>query len=179
MSDHPEDESNPNEPEAVRNLREANRRKDDEIKTLRAQAKRGAFAEAGIKLEGAGQLLFDTYDGELDADAIKAAAERYGLTAPPPPAAEPEVENPGDQQQLSEQDAIRGSLSAEALAPGSGPEFDPDGMTKAFERRNERLANGEKREWADAEVFGEILKGAAAGDPRYLMANPQDNPQFR
>ena len=51
--------------------------------------RRDAFREAGIDIsEGVGQLLAKTYDGDLEADAIKAFAQEYGI-------------DPGETQQVT------------------------------------------------------------------------------
>lgn len=175
------DDQNPPESEGIRNLREANERKDAEIKELRGRALRGAFIEAGVPVTGAGQLLLETYAGELDPDAIKAEATKYGLLdasgqpasqTPEPPA------DPGDVQNAGQVDERR-ALGTDTLPPGTQPENDPDRIDKAFARRDDQLSRGMKREDAGAEVFGEILRAGAAGDPRFRMKDSSDNSALR
>jgi hypothetical protein len=63
-----------------------------ENKTLKEEntgyKRRDAFSEAGIDIsQGPGKLLAEKYDGELEADAIKAIAAEYGIepaSAPDP-----------------------------------------------------------------------------------------------
>jgi len=170
------------EPEAIRNLRESNKRKDDEIAKLRRSALRGSFIEAGVPVTGAGALLLEHYDGDpADLDAIKAKAAEYGLLPDPatgeapPPADEAD---PGDQLDPSQVDERR-NLGADSLPPGTQPDHDPARLDKAFDRRTERLQGGERQEDAAAEVFGEIIGAGVAGDPRFRMQSSTDNPKYR
>jgi hypothetical protein len=134
-----------------------------------------------VPVTGAGQLLLETYGGELDPEAIKAEATKYGLldaSGQPLGQGPAAPTDPGDVQDATQVDERR-ALGTDTLPPGTQPEHDPDMLDKAFARRDERLAEGARREDASAEVFGSILQAGAAGDPRFRMANPQDNPKFR
>lgn len=64
-------------------LREALKRSNQENKELRARVMKDEFAKAGLDpTKGLGKAIAKEYDGELDAEAIKAyASEEYGWEA--------------------------------------------------------------------------------------------------
>lgn len=80
------------DPKAVKSLREANKQMKADLEAARAQAEQAtqatrelAFIKAGIDIESpTGKLFAKAYDGEATPDAIKEAAEEYGLAAPKP-----------------------------------------------------------------------------------------------
>ena len=82
-----EDETNGPEGEVLDpNIRERLRQSGDAIKRAEeaearavAAERKSAFAEVGIPTSGAGKLFRDTYQGDPDPEAVKAAAEGYGI----------------------------------------------------------------------------------------------------
>lgn len=96
MSDDHLDDEQPddgNAPEWARNLRRefkaATKERDAAIAELSALKRDKAFDDAGIPADKAGALLRKAYDGDLDPEAIKAAAAEYGILEPDTP--EPSV----------------------------------------------------------------------------------------
>ena len=82
----------------VRNLRKALKGQGRELKELRSSAEEAlakvqgfeaekVFDAVGIPKDGAGKLFRDTFKGDLDADAVRSAAQEYGLIEAPKPEA--------------------------------------------------------------------------------------------
>jgi hypothetical protein len=70
-------------------LAEAKRAKA-ELEQVRAEKARDeAFAKAGIPDSPTGKLFRKAYDGAPDAEAIRAAAQEYGVLEPPAPTTPP------------------------------------------------------------------------------------------
>jgi len=98
-NDDTQDDEGYNDPNAVRNLREANKRMkaDLEAATTAAAEATGAKREltlirAGIDLDSPqGKLFAKAYDGDLSVEAVKEQAAEYGLMKPEVPAASPEL----------------------------------------------------------------------------------------
>lgn len=74
------------------NFRAALRNAEAEAKAAKAQLealqRERAFDKAGIPEDGAGALLRKAYDGPVDPDEIRKAADQYGIlqpSTPPPP----------------------------------------------------------------------------------------------
>lgn len=69
------------------NIRKHIRTVEDENKALKAQVRESNLSaicdQLKIPNEKIGKLFRDTYTGEVNFEAIKAAADSYGLTAPP------------------------------------------------------------------------------------------------
>lgn len=87
--------------------------KEDAERAAKAEARameleRGkTFDDLNIPTEKAGALFRSKYDGDLDPEAVRKAAEEYGIIEPPPP---PEPSVPADElqahQRASEATAI-------------------------------------------------------------------------
>ena len=86
--------------------------------------RRAAFAEAGLADVPHRELFEKSYEGEMTAEAIRAEAEKYGLTGtqtPPPPPVE-------DRSGL---DALRRVAAASNGAPAGAPMLLEDAMDRA------------------------------------------------
>lgn len=85
------------ESSVIRDLRKQLKDANDQLASLQPLARELAFQKAGVDVEsGPGKFFASKYDGELDADAIRAAAEEYGFVSdgqPKGPAA-PEPDDP-------------------------------------------------------------------------------------
>ena len=89
----------------------------EEIQTLKSQVEQGstaqrdlAFMRAGIDpTEGVGKLLAKTYDGDLEAEAIQAFAEEYGVAGESAPA-------PRQDQTQQRMDKLRSASQPEGAA---------------------------------------------------------------
>lgn len=92
-TDFDETQDDEHAPEWARNLRKefkaATKERDAALAELATLKRDKAFDDAGIPADKAGALLRKAYDGELDAEAIKAAAVEYGIIDTPSP--EPSV----------------------------------------------------------------------------------------
>lgn len=110
----------------LRNLRAKADKTSDLEKTVAELTRKEAFREAGIDPSDkkAGYFV-KGYDGELSADAIRAAATEAGFIEPPAP-------TPEQQQQLDTADAINSAASgAEPLLNASEDKVVAE-MTKAM-----------------------------------------------
>ena len=91
-----------------------------------ATERRAAFAEAGLPDSPVRALFEKTYEGEMTAEAIKAAAEPYGLTGTPAaPAQTPPAED------RSGLEALRRVAAASNGAPAGAPMDFGDALDRA------------------------------------------------
>jgi hypothetical protein len=127
-------------------------------------ARKVLFLDAGVDTESAiGAFLMEHYDGELTLEAVAERATTLGALRTGAPSAD----------QL-EQQALTASLTGEGSAPGEPLSAEPprDIVTEGFEAFNRRLARGDTRERASAEVFDRLIDGAVRGDPQAVY-DPQ------
>lgn len=91
------------EDENIRNLirqaREDKKTIATEREALNAEKRAVLFDRLGVPDSGPGLMFRETYNGEITAEAVKSAADRYGVLAPPP------QQSYQQQQQFSQQDA--------------------------------------------------------------------------
>lgn len=156
-------------PEAIRNLRSA----ADAGKKAQAEAEEArrelAFVKAGINTDDkVGRMLYATYDGDLEVESIKEAAEglpdSVWVGAPQPVSTEPkvgEVQIPGERQvPVQDPHAIGGRASFEQEeAP---PVWDQ--MKAAYK---DAQGKGGTDDAIDA-ALGVVARAAKAGDPMVL-----------
>jgi hypothetical protein len=143
-------------------------RKVDELALEAAAAKRElAFMKAGIPpnlLDGElGKMFAKSYDGELTAEAVIAAATAVGLLevpasdAPPASTATPdEIAGAGERRDLAD---------GANVPPGNET---PNPQVRAVEVARAALDKGATEEDALAAGIATIREAAAAGDPRVL-----------
>lgn len=159
------------ETQAMRNAREAAERNAETATQAQAEAtqlkRENAMLRAlpGVDMTSPlAEMFVRSYQGELDGEAIKAAAQAVGVlpktedTTPPPPPAE-------DQQ-----------LSAERQALQTGATFTPpneqqhreaqDPYDNAMAAFNADLGAGRTREAAAAAYFDHVIGAAVHGDER-------------
>lgn len=163
MPDEITHDDDTDETPAIRQLREVNRRLEDEAREGREARRRLAFMDAGVDLSSrATQRIVETYDGDLTPEAVKAFAEDLELVTPPADPAD-KVDPGGQQTQM------RRSLTAEGEVAPVVPEPTRDVVEGMFEDYHEARKSGTSRDEASAAIFGAILGGAAAGDEQFLF----------
>jgi len=157
-------------PEAIRNLRAAaNSGKKAEAEAQEAKREL-AFMKAGINTDDkVGRMLFSTYDGDLEPDAIKTAADglpdTVWLGSPQPVSNEPkpgEVQVPeGGQPPVSDPHAIggRASFEREEDVP-----YDQQ-MRQAY---RDAQRKGGTDDAIDA-ALSVVARAAKAGDPAVMV----------
>lgn len=144
-----------------------------------------AFAKAGIDTESKqGKVLMQTFDGKLDADAIRAYRdELFGASTPttPEPAADPaaggEQNDPANAdpyaQDVASQQAMRDALAAGQ--PGQAQQEPPQGnvydeAAKAFHADRK---SGVPQERAAFGAIDRVISAAAEGNADVLL-DPYD-----
>lgn len=103
----PEDQQ-PGWAKALRKQQKEAVKRAEEAEARAAKLERGkVFDDLGIPPEKTGKLFRDSYSGDLDPEAVRKAAEEYGVIDPPPP---PEPSVPGEDldahQRASEATAV-------------------------------------------------------------------------
>jgi len=154
----------PTDSEGVRNLREALERSQSQNATLAEQAKRGAFFEAGVVgFDGTNptaKLFFDSYTGELTPEAIKTAAEPYGvLQAPTPPPAVPPTTTATPEEVQAQ--LARQQLGLETIDPTVPPKEQT--LKDAYNESGAMLQRGADRDESSTPVFGHLMGEAMLG----------------
>jgi hypothetical protein len=138
-------EADPNEPDAIRNLREANKRNEVKAKV---------------------ELLMDSYKGELTTEAIREQAVKYRLLSDEsdgtPDPNETPVSDGSDQTQR------RSALGSDALEPGA-PIPDSNPMGSAYTEFNRLRSEGSTSEEASAAVLGKIFEEARNGNDKFVF----------
>lgn len=148
----------------IRQLREKAKKVDEAEAALASAQREIALLRSGIDVEHpVGKLFVKAYDGAADPEAIKAAAQEYGVpirgeTHEAPPA-DPEPSEPTGTE-------ARQALAAGA-PPDTGVELDPNQV--AFETFKKAQADGER--WTDAAGFfvNSLAQAAMRGDPRVTL----------
>lgn len=155
------------------------REKADQVDAARQEARtakaEAAFLRAGLDPAGGpAKLLFGQLvagDGELDVDAVKAAAKEYGIEPPAPAAAatattEPPATTTAPIDDPAAQAALEAAanLNGPAVPPASAPDEVPS-MEQAWENfRDGRKAN-RPEEALRPTVIDTLVSRAAAGKP--------------
>lgn len=151
-----------------------------DVKSLRQAASEGAaakaeldrvkrelaFAKAGVDTDSKlGKLLYAAYDGDLTADAIKAAATDIGMfqTAPAPQDTPAATLTATEKLVLDAQRQIAPGAQSAHTPPAKSP------YVEAGELLTEHIARGGKREDAVAHAITHLLDAAAKGDSRVAV----------
>ena len=133
-----------------------------------------AFVKAGIDTDaGVGKLLFQSYQGTPDKEAVLAAAAEYGITPGAKEQAEPAAD-PGPSYDADErsQTRERAQLAAGSEVPAGEP--NPDPIAAGYAEFHELRTTGVPLEDAQDAVVGRILEAAYAHkDPRVLHNQAQ------
>lgn len=165
MSDTPNDQPDPNDPEPEGDIRDFRAAKD-EASSARKEAEQArrelAFAKAGIDTDsGVGKLLFQSYQGDPSKDAVLAAAAEYGIN--PTTDAKPQPEIPADER---EQQRLRADLATGSDVPSAPDEGDPGDV--GLRRFQEARARGASPQDASVAYFDTKLAAAYSGDERAI-----------
>ena len=151
--------------EAIKGLRDAAKRGKEASERAAALERENALLRSGIDVSSKlGAFFAEHYDGELEVEAIRAAAGELGLqpdgTSPPPvTGTDPDVAAQGRAQ--------RDLSSGTATEPGATVDRDP--REAGMDAFNAELAKGRPRQDAAAAYFGTVLSAAAGGDDRVLI----------
>lgn len=156
------------EPDAIRNLRAANKRNEEKARAGEAAMRKLAFLEAGLdpRTNPQVELFMKAYDGELSEDAIRAEATRYKLINDTPVEEEAPAKesSPFDTSQTS----LRSALGAEAGDPGE-PIEEGDPMLSAYTSFHQLRRDGMTSEEASVAVLGKIFEQARAGNEKFVF----------
>lgn len=144
MFDTDDDDQQQQGPKALREAYETEKQKriaaEAQIAEANEARRKLALIEAGIDLKSpTGELFAKAYDGEMTPEAITAAAQRYGVVAPPPPVTAP----PAEQAAWDRMNAANaGSGPADALTPSDLDRIkqaeSPEEIERAVREINER-----------------------------------------
>ena len=160
------------EPDAIRNLRAANKRNEEKARAGEAAMRKLAFLEAGLdpRVNPQVELFMKAYDGELTDEAIRAEANRYKLldTTPVQEVAPVKESSPFDTSQT----ASRSALGAETGDPGE-PLEEGDPMLNAYTSFHSLRRDGMTSEEASVAVLGKIFEQARAGNEKFVF-NAED-----
>lgn len=155
--------------EDIRGLEARAKKNEDLESSNQLMAKQLAFLRAGVDIDTpVGKLLFRGYDGELDAEAIKAEAIEVGALKGEPK--EQEQELPADEQNSTNE---RNQLGEGAPADQFRME-DPDPKAEALKVGEAALARGASEEVALGSYFEHIARSVEKGDKRALW-DPLEN----
>lgn len=133
------------------------RREADELK------RQLAFTRAGIDYDsGVGKLLFGSFDGEPNPEAVLAAAKEYGIEpkgseAPPPP-------SPATDPNAQAAQAAQAALSADNAPPETTTDIPT--VDQAYEQYRGELGKGKQNRNAAAKVIDRQIAAAMSGDEK-------------
>ena len=169
MSEEQSTTDTPEEAEHIRNLREKAKAGDAAAAKASELERKVAVLEAGINTSTPlGQMFLKSYDGELESEAIKTAAQAVGLIegqADP----EPQPGEPGTAE--AEYQNTRDVLSTGQPATiEDAPKVAPDMAYKAY---TDARKNGMRAEDAQMVGFRTLLEQAAQGNQSAIFS-PSD-----
>jgi len=167
-SENVEEIEDSSEPDAIRNLRQANKRNEEKAKAGEAAMRKLAFLEAGLdpRINPQVELFMKAYDGELSEEAIRAEATRYNLisgdVAPEPSA--PQSSSAFDAGQTY----ARASLGADS-GDAAAPIQEGDPMLSAYTEFHTLRHSGATSEEASVAVLGKIFEQARKGNDKFVF----------
>lgn len=166
----PEDQD-PNEPEGVRQLREALEREKARNEDGAAAIRELNMLKAGVDTTSpTGQYFLETYSGDLDPEAIKAKASEIGVLLQAPPAEGAPDTNPVDPGDLLPPGAAQ--QSAGLAGDGAPPEQVPsqDQVEVMYQQYRTDLSNGVSEETAGCDLIQRIMvQGYGHKNPAFLV----------
>lgn len=161
------DSTQPDTPASLRAAHEAEKERANNAEKAAADLRKELlFSKAGIATDddAAGQLLYESWSGGDDLDALKAKALKVGAlkpaTDPTPPAPSPEQLQ---QQQLAE--VMRGNDGGPGQGDGThGDNPDPDALARqVFDKSR---SDGETLRAAQVAAVGTFMDQVRKGNPR-------------
>lgn len=162
------EDDNSNEPDAIRNLRAANKRNEERAKAGEAAMRKLAFLEAGLdpRQNPQVELFMKAYDGDLTEEAIRNEASRYQLISDTPSVnSDPE---PASSFLDPQQTQVRGALGADSF-DSSAPVREGDPMLNAYTDFHQLRRDGATSEEASVAVLGKIFEQARQGNTKFVF----------
>lgn len=101
----------------IRETREGQKKLADERKALEAERKQVAFDRLGIPETGPGLMFRENYQGEPTLEAVKQAADRYGLLEPVQPMNQPVPQTSQSANELEFMRSMQGSVGTTGANP--------------------------------------------------------------
>ncbi len=155
----------------IRDLETRAQARDEAEQRAAAAERKLAFAEAGLDLSSDDekvQFFIDGYKGDLDAAAIKAKAEAFGVLGgtTPPPAADDNPDTPLDPGEANFTDERR--TVATAAPPDNAPTVDP--YKAAHEVFDKVVQDGGQEKHALGAALNSLANAAHANDERVILA---------
>lgn len=156
MADHDQTVEDGNDSDSLKQLRQA-------AEAGRKAQREVAFLKAGVDTDSPiGKLLFKSYDGELDVEAIKASALEVGAIQAPTPPAAPDAGPSADELAQTQ---MRNDLASNSGTP-SNDEANPYDL--AFSALEQARREGVPAEQRSAAALAPVFQAAARGDRRVL-----------
>ena len=116
--DEPQQALDPNIRKQLREAEKTRKELDSLRAELNAEKREVQFTKAGIPDSGIGELFRKAYDGEANAEAIRSAAEQYGILQSPAPAT-----SSGDSELEALRRAQGATIGTSGALPDPGQEF--------------------------------------------------------
>lgn len=169
--DQTQEHDDSQEPDHIRSLREKAKQADQLQSQQSALERKVAILEAGINTSTPlGAMFLKSYEGELDAEAIRAEAAKVGLVAGQPDP-DPQPGEPGTAE--AEYADARRRLTQGETAPHETPQKSATDLAyKAFEDARKQ---GKRSEDAQVDGFRTMIEQAAQGNPTALFNERQWN----
>lgn len=165
MSDHDENNVHDEDDSSIAGLRNAAKAGKDAMAENATLKRQLLFARAGIDVQddGIGEMLFRTWDGGDDLDALKAKATKVGaLTAPSTTTTR---DTPPDEDQLRRQ--AHDDFAPGIGQPGSGVAADgPNPIDKALTDFHANRKQGMPAADAQHEAITAVIAAGLSGDKR-------------
>lgn len=169
MSDHDENDVNETDESSIAGLRQAAKQGKDALAENATLKRQLLFAKAGIVTDddGIGEMLFRTWDGGDDLDALKAKAQKVGAIAGP--STLPKADTPPDEDALRLQ--AQQNFAPGIGQPGSGVALDgPNPIDKALTDFHENRRGGMTAADAQHEAISTVIAAGMAGDKRVIFS---------
>jgi len=116
--DEPQQALDPNIRKQLREAEKTRKELDSLRAELNAEKREVQFTKAGIPDSGIGELFRKAYDGEANAEAIRNAAEQYGILQSPAP-----TTSSGDSELEALRRAQGATIGTSGALPDPGQEF--------------------------------------------------------
>lgn len=157
------------EPEHIKALRDKAKQADSISAEKSALERKVAVLEAGVNTSTPlGQMFLKSYEGDLTAEAIQAAAAEVGLVQGQPDP-QPEPGSPGTPE--AEAQSVRNELGVSQPAPFE-EEVKP-AKDRAWDVFSDSRKQGMREEDARAEAFASFIEAGLKGDKSALYQEPR------